>query len=82
MSELYRNPARSRYARPGDSNALTWTLGAVGVVAILSFALYHTSDPYFDRTVADPSSVTATPTAGARPPAPDETTGQVGPRAQ
>jgi hypothetical protein len=82
MSELYRDPARSRYARPGDSNALTWTLGAVGLVAILGFALYQTSDPYFDRTVANPPSVAATPAAGARAPAPDETTGQVRPRAQ
>jgi hypothetical protein len=81
MSQLSRDPTRSRYARPGDNNAAAWSLGAVGVFIILVFAYFGVGGPYRSPAAPNAPIVQAAPLVGAPDVSLIETTGQTAPRA-
>ena len=77
------DPTRDRYVRQRNA-ARSWSLAIVAVAVVLAVA-YYLHGPFADSSApANDPAVTAAPApaTGVRSPAPGETTGQRGPKAQ
>jgi hypothetical protein len=76
------DPTRDRYVRQRNA-ARSWSLAIVAVAVVLAVAYLH--GPFTgSSTPANDPTVTAAPAraTGVRPPDPEETTGQRGPKEQ
>ena len=78
-----RDPVRDSYVRQRNA-ARSWSLAIVAAAVVLAVA-YYLHGPFTGSSApANDPAVTAAPAPapGVRPPAPEETTGQRGPKAQ